>query len=235
VALIVAFTNTKGGVSKSTLASHLAIWLHDKGIRVSLLDADGKQDSSATWIRKAGLSIPVAVACETQEIQTALKDLASACDVVVADTPGHANDASQTVTLLCDIAVVPLQASKLDLWAIKEALKFVFLGHQISGGLKPDCRILLTKTAKRDIQARRLRSVLKDQLSIPVMKSEMRALNAFRDSPESAVTRMKGGDAINAATDIEAIFHELLAGKLPGIGVKLNHETAEVEKEIVNG
>jgi chromosome partitioning protein len=235
VGLIVAFINSKGGVAKSTLAAHLVLWLHDLGIKVGLLDTDGKQESSSTWIRKAGVPIPVVVACETQEIQTALKDLASACDVIVADTPGHANDASQTVTLLCDIAVVPLQPSKLDVWAIKEALKFVFLGHQISGGLKPDCRILLAKTAKRDIQARRLRSVLKDQLSIPVMKSEMRPLIAFRDSPESAVTRMKGNEAAKAAADIEAIFHELLAGKLPGIESKLVHETKEGEKEIANG
>jgi chromosome partitioning protein len=42
----IVLTNTKGGVGKSTIAVHLAVWLHDLGVKVALLDMD-KQRSSA--------------------------------------------------------------------------------------------------------------------------------------------------------------------------------------------
>ena len=38
--MIIAMTNSKGGVGKSTLAVHLAAWWHEQGARVALVDAD---------------------------------------------------------------------------------------------------------------------------------------------------------------------------------------------------
>ena len=48
----IVFANTKGGVGKSTLAVHLAVWLHDQGKKVALVDAD-KQRSSSPWVTEA--------------------------------------------------------------------------------------------------------------------------------------------------------------------------------------
>jgi chromosome partitioning protein len=216
--MIIAFTNTKGGVSKSTLSSHLVLWLFDRGYRVSLLDADAKQKSSSTWIARAEPSINIAVATEPDDIQLRLKELAKTSDVIVADTPGHANDAAHTVAMLCDVAVVPLQPSKLDVRAIRDALQFVFLAQKVSGGVRPEVRIVITNTGKRDVQARRLRQTITTSLSVPVLNAQMRRLGAFLDSPDTSVHRMKGPHAAKAADDVNAIFTELLAGRLPGIG-----------------
>ena len=50
--MIIAIANSKGGVGKSTLAVHLAAWLHEQGHRVTLADCDTQQ-SSSEWIREA--------------------------------------------------------------------------------------------------------------------------------------------------------------------------------------
>lgn len=47
--MIAAIVNQKGGVGKTTLAVHLAVWLHERGLRVAFIDADG-QSSSSRWI-----------------------------------------------------------------------------------------------------------------------------------------------------------------------------------------
>jgi chromosome partitioning protein len=50
--VIVALTNSKGGVGKSTVAVHLAVWLAEQGKRVALVDAD-VQSSSSLWLHEA--------------------------------------------------------------------------------------------------------------------------------------------------------------------------------------
>ena len=50
--MIIAIANSKGGVGKSTLAVHLAAWLHEQGHRVTLADCDTQQ-SSSECIREA--------------------------------------------------------------------------------------------------------------------------------------------------------------------------------------
>jgi len=56
--MIIALTNSKGAVGKSTLAVHLAAWWKEQGGDVALVDADA-QGSSSVWLREAAPHIPV--------------------------------------------------------------------------------------------------------------------------------------------------------------------------------
>src|ERR1700680_3936290 len=50
--MIIVVANSKGGVGKSTLAVHLAAWLHEQGHTVTLADCD-TQHSSSDWATEA--------------------------------------------------------------------------------------------------------------------------------------------------------------------------------------
>ena len=50
--MIIVVANSKGGVGKSTLAVHLAAWLHEQGHSVTLADCD-TQHSSSDWTKEA--------------------------------------------------------------------------------------------------------------------------------------------------------------------------------------
>jgi hypothetical protein len=58
--MIIALTNSKGGVGKSTLAAHLAVWWQEQNAKVALVDADAKS-SSSVWLHEAAADLPVCV------------------------------------------------------------------------------------------------------------------------------------------------------------------------------
>jgi chromosome partitioning protein len=215
--MIITITNTKGGTGKSNLSAHLAIWLRERRISVALLDTDVDQCTSSIWLKKAEPIIPLAVAGEPNEIKKRLKELVANTQVVVVDTPGSASAAAFTATLLADIAVIPLQPSESDVWAIDKALQAVSVAHEATAGKRPETFIVLTCTALRDVQARALRQQLQANLPYRIARAEVRRLFAFRAATGKSVTRMKGTDAEKARADLNALFCEILGGRLAGI------------------
>ena len=109
--------NSKGGVGKSTLAVHLAAWLHAQGHRVTLADCDTQQ-SSSEWIREA---VPEIKAVRLDNPDVILNELPTFAridaDFVVADGPGSQTETSRALLLRADLAIVPCKASMLEVRA----------------------------------------------------------------------------------------------------------------------
>jgi chromosome partitioning protein len=227
--MLIAFTNTKGGVGKSTLAAHLAIWLFDRGYRVALLDTDG-QRSAGEWVQNAEPGIAVRVATEMDAIRAAKAELLDANQIVVADSPGEEGDASRTVTFLADLAIVPLQPSKLDVRAIRSALKAVRLAQEMTGGTRPEAVLVLNGTRKRSVRAKKLRQQLMS-LGFPLAESEVRRYDAICDSCDTAVTRMDDLDAKEAAADMDRLFTELVAPRLRAANIVSESSSATGQDE----
>jgi chromosome partitioning protein len=211
--MFIAFTNTKGGVGKSTLACHLAIWLFDRGYRVALLDTD-PQGTVTEWMRHAEPKITVRSITDSDAIRAARDELMTKHDILIADAPGEEGEAANAVTLLADLAVLPLQPTKPDVRALKDALKTIQLAHAVTEGKRPETVLVLNCVRKKSARA----SVLKDQireLGLRVANCEIRRLDALAESCDSAVTRENTSKSRKAATDIEALFSELFAECLP--------------------
>lgn len=209
--MFITFTNTKGGVAKSTLAAHLAIWLFDLGGRVALIDAD-IQGTSSEWIRNAEPKIAVRVATDSDAIQAARDELMAEHDFVIADAPGKEGNAADAVVFLADLAILPLEPTKPSVRALKEALKTIRLAHGVRQG-KPETVLVLSKVRKNS----RRTAVLKEQLrssGYRVANAEIRFLDAIAESCDSAVTRNVTPTSQAAASDIETLFWELLGNRL---------------------
>jgi chromosome partitioning protein len=209
----ICLTNTKGGVSKSTLASQLALWLFDQGYRVGLLDVD-PQGTSAGWVAQAEPAILVRTSETLDELEAARIELLGRVDVLICDTPGNnRSDLAQAATILADVALIPLQPSTADLRELKNALTYVKLGQAVSGGRKPRATIVITMTAKGDRQTRRLRADLA-AFGMPVATAEVRRLNALRDGYGTAVIRSDAPEAALARADLLALFQETMGDLL---------------------
>ncbi|MDX1964976.1 MAG: AAA family ATPase [Pirellulales bacterium] len=210
--MFITFTNTKGGVGKSTLASHLAIWLFDRGFKVALLDTDS-QGTSSEWLRRAEPQITIRATSDSDGIQKSRDELLKSHDFVIADAPGEEGEAANAVTLLADMAILPLQPTKPDVRALKDALKTIRLAHAVTKGNRPETILVFNCVRKKSLRTSVLRKQL-DPLGLRVAKSEIRRLDALADSCDSAVTRENTPKSKEAAADIDALFTELLGDHL---------------------
>lgn len=210
--MMFAFTNTKGGVGKSTLAVHLAVWLHDRGCPTAFLDTD-KQRSSAQWLSEAEPNIPIRVADTPEKCVLEARALAKAGHCIVADGPAGLDDLSRALLILTDYAFLPIAPSILDIRSVQQAMATLQQARGINSG-HPEWFLLLNKIRLRDRISRELQFAA-PKLGIRAASHFVRDLQAFRDAPQqgTVVTRMKTA-AGPAAADILALFEEIIPAEL---------------------
>ena len=128
MAKIFTVAQQKGGAGKSTLAAHLAVAWMLSGKSVALVDID-PQGSLSRWFEtraetlgadKTGLTFEQVTGWRTQK---AVETLAKDHDVVVIDSPPHAETEAKIAIRTADLVVVPSQPSPLDVWATLPTLE----------------------------------------------------------------------------------------------------------------
>ena len=145
--MIITIANSKGGVGKSTIAVHLAAWLHEQGHRVTLADCDTSADRSSEWIREAGPEVKSVRLDNPDLILNELPLLAADTDFVVADGPGSQTETSRALLLRADLAIVPCKASMLEARALAKATEMLRVSQDIRAGL-PKAVIVLSMVGK---------------------------------------------------------------------------------------
>lgn len=230
--MLVCFANTKGGVGKSTLAVHLAVWLHDRGIKTALLDGD-KQRSSSAWVTEAEANIPIRVADTPETCLSEAQDLARLHDLVVADGPAGIDDVSRTLLILADRAFFPITPSILDLRSVQQATGILRFAQGINGG-RPDGRLVLNKFRLRDNISRELNAAAHG-LGVQVATAVVRDLQAYRDAAQqgTVVGRM-GKRFTHAARELDQLFEELI-GDLVQTLADERTDKPKPNKEVQNG
>jgi chromosome partitioning protein len=115
---VITIAQQKGGAGKTTLAVNLALAALEFGRRVALVDID-PQGSLTRWssLRPASAA-PITVSSVTGWRAAAeIERLAREHELVVVDSPPHAQTDAKTVIRAAHLVVIPVQPSPLDLWA----------------------------------------------------------------------------------------------------------------------
>ncbi|WP_085090739.1 ParA family partition ATPase [Azospirillum oryzae] len=112
----------KGGAGKTTLAAHLAIAWAQLGYRVATVDID-PQGSLTRWhaVRAeatGGQPGFTHVQITGWRTQAEVEKLARAHDIVVIDSPPHAQTEARIAVRAATLVVAPVQPSPMDLWAV---------------------------------------------------------------------------------------------------------------------
>src|SRR6516165_1932861 len=206
--MIIVIANSKGGVGKSTLAVHLAAWLHEQGHGVTLADCDTQQ-SSSEWIREAVPEVRAVRLDNPDMILNELPLLSHETDYVVADGPGSNTETSRALLLRADLAIVPCKASMLEVRALAQATNVLRQAQDIRGG-EPRAIIVLSMVGK----TYRLTQDMKDAaaaLELPLAKTALTLRQIFADAPgQQAVVWQLGSRGREAAEEVEALFREVL-------------------------
>lgn len=126
MAFVVAVAQRKGGAGKSTVAATLATTLAAAGRRVALLDTDPQQSLSRWHRERANRTQAAPLLFEAPSgwrIPATLDRLKAESEVLVLDTPPHADTDARIAMRAADLVLVPLQPSPADLWAMDGTLE----------------------------------------------------------------------------------------------------------------
>jgi len=206
--MIVVIANSKGGVGKSTVAVHLAAWLHEQGHSVILADCDSQQ-SSSEWIREAAPEVRAVRLDNPDMILNELPTLAQEADFVVADGPGSQTETSRALLLRADLAIVPCKASMLEVRALAKATEVLRQAQDIRKGI-PKAIIVLSMVGKNY----RLTQDMKDAaaaLHLPMADTHLILRQIYADAPgQGSVVQSLGSRAREAAGEVDTLFREIL-------------------------
>jgi chromosome partitioning protein len=115
----------KGGAGKTTIAVNLAVAWAGQGRRVAVVDID-PQGSLTRWFaaRTATLGDPglTHVQITGWRTQREVERLLGSHDVVVIDSPPHAETEAKIAVRAASLVLVPVQPSPMDVWATEPTL-----------------------------------------------------------------------------------------------------------------
>ena len=208
--MIIALLNQKGGVGKTTLATHIAGELAMQGSSVILLDAD-PQGSALDWTqRRSQNGLPrlfstVGLARET--LHQEAPELARRCDHVVMDGPPRIAALARSALLAADLVLIPVQPSPYDVWASAEMVSLIREAQVFRPALR--AAFVINRRISTTVIGREARNALTDQ-PLPSLLSEVRQRIVFADSvARGQLARELDADS-NATREIAALAAEVL-------------------------
>ena len=162
---VIAVMNPKGGVGKSTLATHIAGLYASQGHEVMLGDVD-RQQSSKAWL---GLRPESVAPIRTWDLSFGLARPPRGVTHVVLDTPAQMPDRKQSEVLrVVDKVLVPLQPSIFDILATREFLDALRMQLPRAGQFESRVAVVGMRVDARTRAAEQLRLFV-DQLGVPVV------------------------------------------------------------------
>ena len=210
----------KGGVGKSTIAIHLAVYLAGRGLAVAVVDCDTKQQTSAKFFaRTSRYSIAYEVIEKdllrnlSEEDRAVTESYYSGFDAVVFDAPGDI-EVGAPLFRIADVVVLPSRPQFPDVEELAEAALAVTAIRTARRGGLPETLVMLTQGAPRTNVAKealRELSVVQRDLRIPVSLNQLHYSVKFSEAYSSYVTvpDLKGAPVkpkeqiLNAMKEIE--------------------------------
>jgi chromosome partitioning protein len=206
---IIAVINQKGGAGKTTLTMNLAAGLARRGETV-VVDLD-PQGSSLQWASSGAAAFPATVKTLSGRWDAAeLKKTFKAYRYTVLDCPPSIDaHGPQAAMRACDLALIPVLPSPVDLWA---SLK---LPEEIADAKKRNPGLLAYLVLNQLEPKSALSVAMHDALAefgLPVLDAGIRRRAIYRAAALEGVSVYQlGSRGAPAVAEIEAIINEVIA------------------------
>ncbi len=125
MAHIIAVTNQKGGVGKTTTCINLAGALMEMGYKVSVADMNNEQRSAFKWANRGDDLKSIVTTISDKKPRTELNRLKEGSDFVLIDTAPELMTPALKAALLSSLVVIPCTPSPLDLESAEDTIDLI--------------------------------------------------------------------------------------------------------------
>jgi chromosome partitioning protein len=232
---IIAVVNQKGGAGKSTVAVHLARWLHklqpnqsspttakskkNKNIKtepspqkhqVILVDADA-QRSSSSWLSRLSEQIPCKIIQTPDELLDELPKLGEQYEWVIVDGPAALSETTRAIVLVADIALVPCQPTGVDLESASDTVRLLNQAQRVRQGA-PQAVLFVNRAVKGTRLKEEALEVLKVMPGVSVLDIVIHQRQILADAfgQNATVFDLTGSTAGIARRELESLFKKAL-------------------------
>jgi chromosome partitioning protein len=204
---VIALIGNKGGAGKTTLAINLATLLQQQS-PTYLLDAD-PQGSSLHWAAMIDNDNMPTVFDATGNIENILQQRRSEVEHLLIDCPPQLHSAqSQAALRHCDIALIPVLPSPLDLWATLAVGEEIAKAQKTNPGLRS---LLVINQLEPRTRLSRLTGDAITELNIPAAETALQRRVVYRASVlEGRSVSQMGRKGSIAAEEINRLLAEVL-------------------------
>lgn len=204
---IIAFIGNKGGVGKTTLAINFVTTLNQKSPTI-LLDAD-PQGSTLHWAAMIDSeSMPEIVDATGDVVQTVKQHRDKTEHLLIDCPPQLQSEQTQSALQHCDIAVIPVLPSPLDLWATVAVNESIEEARKSNPGLK--ALLVINQLEPRTKLSRLVREAI-NELDIPAAETTLHRRVVYRSSVlEGKSVSQMGRPGVVATDEINRLIAEVL-------------------------
>lgn len=205
---ITAVINQKGGAGKTTLAMNLAAGLVRRADTV-VIDLD-PQGSSLQWASTGGAPFPATVKQVNGkwDLQSLAQTFRAYRHIVLDCPPSLDSVASQQALRVCNVALIPVLPSPIDLWASLRLPQEIEEARKVNANLK--AYLVLNQLEPKSALSAAMHDALAE-FGIPVLEAAIRRRAAYRSAAlEGVSVYQMGSRGVHAAAEIEAIINEVI-------------------------
>jgi len=204
-ARILTIAQQKGGAGKTTLVIQLATALAEAGRRIAIVDID-PQGSLTAWMRQReqrGDSVPTLRFSMVGgwRLSVELDRLRGEHDVVLVDSPPHAETDAKVAIRAADLVLVPCQPSMLDVWASGPTV-------ELAGKEKRPAALVLNRVPARGRGVDEARSAM-GRLGCPLLDAHLGNRQAFFSAVARGLGVVESEPRSAAADEARALAREV--------------------------
>lgn len=202
---IITVAQQKGGAGKTTLAAHLAVAFRQLGKSVATVDID-PQASLTRWQEARAAALGRADITHSQitgwRTTGEVEKLARVHDLVLVDSPPHAQTEARIAVRAARLVLVPVQPSPMDFWATQPTL-------DLARQEKVPALLILNRVPSRSKMAEELIASIRE-LAADLAETQIGSRVSFAAALLSGRSVTESPRPSRAAEEIRALAEEIL-------------------------
>ncbi|MCU0843118.1 MAG: ParA family protein [Thiobacillaceae bacterium] len=205
---VTAVINQKGGAGKTTLAMNLAAGLARRAETV-VIDLD-PQGSSRQWSSLGSAPFPATVKqiAGKWDARSLHQSFRAYRHLVLDCPPSIDSHASLQALRACDVALIPVLPSPIDLWASLRLPQEIEEARKTNKDLK--AYLVLNQLEPKSALSAAMHEALAE-FGVPVLSAAIRRRAAYRSAAlEGVSVYQMGSRGAQAAAEIEAVINEVI-------------------------